>query len=590
MYYILSLSCSAEYWKESLLISQYLLYLPSNSPPLTHTLTHLHTADMNTSRHLSSADAERVESRLKKIQLQQLYAKQLSDDAAAEQAESRLRRNEDFKLFSGDASALNAPSTSTSSGRISNSGNASRRISSARIDPRSASEITNSSGIESKGVHGSIKALQLEYYQQLQDDENIRAQHHADPQTNRRASLYRTRDQKEQIDARGWSREDRSIPQSISSPLVGGGRDATSGSGYGLDDGRGRYQDQVQDPGYTGYGSAKAMQRNMIEGDVNSTRLSQGQREEQRQGDLDEFYSRTPYSIGESIRVKDSYSTQRDSDHGRSSYSSGGNNSNSNNNNNSSRSVIDSRQRGSYSQPMNQDRDIVQGRYEQGGGDDRYQERMPNMREDSEDQYRYTDSELRVNQIRERDDDYKRHMDQIRVREEESRYQEKEALQRSGRLGQSSSAYEPSRGAPSHMRLSDSRIRSEDPPVQMNSGHRSHDYGGDRDRERDMGRDRDREEYPSGQVRNYERTSTVDDASMHDSYSPSNNHHPQRTREVNSSRLSDQCNRQQMNYPVLDGNSSRYAGSGSGHSPGTGTGSGTGYDRDGRGDGECLST
>ena len=544
-------------------MSQPLLYLP---PYLPH-----NTVDNNTSRHLSSADAERVESRLKKIQLQQLYAKQLSDDA----------------------SALNA----TPSGRKSNSSDGSRRISSARIDPGAASQIISSSGIESKGVHGSAKASQLEYYQQLQDDENVRAQHHADPQTTRRASLYRTRDQKEQIDARGWSRDDRSTPQSVSSPLVGGGRDIMSGSGYGLEDGRGRYQDQVQDPGYIGYGSAKAMQRNIVEGDVNSSspsiRLSQGQREreEQRQGDLDEFYSRTPHSIGESIRVKDTYGTQRDLDHGRGSYSSGGNNnSNSNNNSNISRSVTDGRQRGAYSQPADQDRDMVQDRYEHGGGDDRYQERMSSKREDSQDQYRYNDSELRVNQIRERDDDYSRHMDQMRVREEELRYQEKEAMQRSGRLEQSSSAYEPSRGAPSHMRLSESRIRSEDPPLQMNSGRRSYDYGGDGDRERDRdmdrGRDRDRDEYPSGQVRNYERTSNVDDASMYDSYSPS--YIPQRIREVNSNRLSDQSNRQQMNYPVLDGHSSQYGGSGSGHSPGTGTG--TGYDRDGRSDGECLST
>jgi hypothetical protein len=538
-----------------------------------------HTGYITPSNHLSSADAERVESRLKKIQLQQLYAKQLSDDA----------------------SALNA----TPSGRISTSGNGSRRISSARIDPRASSQAASSAGGDGKGLFGSMseadqlasalakkKAAQLEYYQQLQEAESVRAQHQSDPQANRRASLYRTRDQKEQDDARGRSREDRQTPP------IGVGRDTGSGSGYGQHGERGGYQDQVQDPGHNGYGSAKAMHvtsamqmsRNMMEGGGNTTRQREGQGHGHGQGELDEFYSRAPHSIGETSRVADSYNTQRDPDHGRNQHSNGCEHSN-------SRSVLDSRQRDAYSDPTDRngerDRNTVQDDYDV-AGDGRYQVRMPNRREEPRDmkveQHRYNDSELRLSQNRMRDEDHGRQFDQVRARDDDMRYQEKEALQGSGRLGQFSSGYEPSRGAPSHMRVSESRIRLENPSVQMSSGRRGVDDEGDRDRERDRDTDRDRERdrnrdgYPSGQGRNYEHSNSppdnrtsppyndVRDRVGYDTYSPSSN--PQRAREVNIDRLSDKSNRQHVNYSASNSHSSQYGGSGSA------SGAGPGYDRD----------
>lgn len=542
-----------------------------------------HTGYTTPSNHLSCADAERVESRLKKIQLQQLYAKQLSDDA----------------------SALNA----TPSGRISTSGNGSRRISSARIDPRASSQAASSAGGDGKGLFGSMseadqlasalakkKAAQLEYYQQLQEAENVRAQHQSDPQMNRRASLYRTRDQKEQDDARGRSREDRQTPP------VGVGRDTGSGSGYGQRGERGRYQDQVQDPRHNGYGSAKAMQvtsamhlsRNIMEGGGNTTRQREGQGQRghgqggQGEGELDEFYSRTPHSIVETGRVTDSYSTQRDPDHGRNHHSNGCEHGN-------SRSDLDSRQRGAYSHPSDRhgerDRDTVQDGYEV-AGDDRYQDRMPNRRELPRDtkveQHRYNDSEGHLGQNRMRDEDHGRQFDEVRTRDDDMRYQEKELLQGSGRLGQSSSGYEPSRGAPSHMRVSESRIRLENPSVQMSSGRKGVDDEGDRDsnrdRDRERDRDRNRDGYPSGQGRYYDHSNSppdnrtsppyddVRDRAGYDTYSPSSN--PQRSREVNSDRLSDKSNRQHINYTASDSHSSQYGGSGSA------SGAGPGYDRD----------
>ena len=533
---------------------------------------------------MSSADAERVESRLKKIQLQQLYAKQLSDDA----------------------SALNA----TPFGRISTSGSGSRRISSARIDPRASSHAVSSAGGDGKGLFGSMseadqlasalakkKAAQLEYYQQLQEAESVRAQHQSDPQMNRRASLYRTRDQKEQDDARGRSREDRQTPP------VGVGRDTGAGSGYGQHSDRGRYQDQGQDPGNNGYGSAKAMQvtsamqmsRNMMEGGGNTARQREGHGQAgqgQGQGELDEFYSRTPHSIGETGRMTDTYNTQRDPDHGRNHHSNGCEHSN-------SRSVLDSRQRGAYSHPSdrNGDRDTVQDDYEV-AGDDRYQDRMPNRREEPRDlkveQHRYSDSEGRLGQNRMRDEDHGRQFDQVSTRDDDMRYQEKEVLQGSGRLGQSSSGYVPSRGAPSHMRVSESRIRLENPSGQMSSGRRGVDDEEDRDRERDRDsesdrdrerdRDRNRDGYPSGQGRNYEHSNSppdnltsppyndIRDRVGYDTYSPSGN--PQRAREMNSDRLSDKSNRQHINYTASDSHSSQYGGSGSVSV------AGPGYDRD----------
>lgn len=220
---------------------------------------------------LTSADAERLESRSKKVQLQQSYAKQLSEDATVSSA----------------GTSRNHISGAPVSGSMPGSRRGSSEGQYGAVDSRGTGRPSSGTGSGTgRGIFESMsekdqiaaaaakkKASQVEYFQQLQEADRKRS----DPIKSSRVALNR-RDQREEEGA-------------------GRGHDSSRHSSRPSSDYSQRDQNE-----YSGYGSSQS--RHAPVGDLISARRRQ-----------QEDYARALREDAQAAPIADSYTAKRRSHH-----------------------------------------------------------------------------------------------------------------------------------------------------------------------------------------------------------------------------------------------------------------------------------
>ena len=343
----------------------------------------------NSSSFLTSADAERLESRSKKVQLQQMYAKQLSDDATLSGA--RTSRNHSIAGVAPGSVPGSRRGSSDRQGALLDSRDYVRPSSGTANGPGGGIFESMSEKDQLFAAAAKKKASQAEYYQQLQDADRRRS----DPPQSSRVPLNR-REQREDEAAAGRS-------------SYGSRHSSRPGSDYSQ-------RDQSEISGYAGQGYSSGAgpgsshSRHTADGDLNTARRRQ-----------QEDYARALREDAQAAPIAESYSSRRRSNYDAEDY--GGRNGGSGVSSSEKLQGNFSEKEEKDYEPVRYGRELTQeqGRY-QTGEEDRYQERQSE---------RYMEREP-----------------ERRRQSGDDRYQEREQSGYQERASERGSGYNPSVGPP----------------------------------------------------------------------------------------------------------------------------------------------
>ena len=249
----------------------------------------------HSSSFLSSADAERLESRSRKVEQQQVYARQLTEDSNVTTGHSNYQS--DTRSGRGSFSAGN--NRSPTGGSYGDNGSSN--------DPRGGVSSGESLfGVMSERDQNAIatakkRVAQAEYYQQLKEVDSKRSDSNSLPSQSR-TTLYRSREQRENDDLATSSRgrDYESSRQSRPRSNYDGDQNTNNGRGY---------QDQSYSLGAgPGYGSQNTAPQVRDRGD---NELSSARRRQQDE------YANALRSDSAVVPIADSYIAQRRSHHDR---------------------------------------------------------------------------------------------------------------------------------------------------------------------------------------------------------------------------------------------------------------------------------